>query len=112
MVASGSDDETIKIWDIEKGLLKTFEGHTSSVNSVSWSQNALLIASGSDDKTIKIWDIETGLLKTFEGHTSCVNSVFWSQNALLIASGSYDNDNAIKIWNVSDMCSSKLKFVD
>ena len=49
LIASGSYDRTIKIWDIEKGLLKTFEGHTSIVYSVSWSQNSLLVASGSDD---------------------------------------------------------------
>lgn len=54
-VASGSSDNTIKIWDTSSGACaKTLQGHTSSVNSVAFSPDQY-VASGSSDQTIKIW---------------------------------------------------------
>ena len=59
-IVSGSDDITIKIWDLKTGeCLKTLEGHSNSV-SVTISPDGKYIVSGSYDETIKIWDIKTG----------------------------------------------------
>jgi hypothetical protein len=71
-IASGSIDNTIKIWDGNSlQLLKTLEGHSSYVNSVSWNHDGSQIVSGSDDQTIKIWDGSTGnVLHTLEGYYS------------------------------------------
>jgi hypothetical protein len=47
-IASGSYDNTIKIWDGKSlELLKTLEGHSDSVNSVSWNHDGSQIVSGS-----------------------------------------------------------------
>jgi WD40 repeat protein len=55
-LASGSLDNTIKIWDSSTWELKrTLTGHNNSVWSLAVLQNGDL-ASGSADKTIKIWD--------------------------------------------------------
>ncbi|MDB9449019.1 NACHT and WD repeat domain-containing protein, partial [Dolichospermum circinale] len=60
-LASGSDDKTIKIWDVTTGkVLNTLKGHDSWVYSVGFSRDGKQLASGSDDKTIKIWDVTTG----------------------------------------------------
>eukprot|EP00947_MAST-08B_sp_MAST-8B-sp1_P004781 g4781.t1 len=95
LLASGSADNTIKIWDTESGeCVKTLEEHSGWVNSVAW--NGKLLASGSHDKTIKIWDAESGAcVKTLEGHSDEVMSVAW--NGKLLASGF--SDNTIKIWD-------------
>jgi WD40 repeat protein len=81
LLASGSWDETIKIWDPIQGKLKyTFGksngGHTDKVYCLALLENGYL-ASGSFDKTVKIWDITQGKLKfTFDstngGHSSPV----------------------------------------
>jgi serine/threonine protein kinase len=58
LLAGGSTDKTIKIWDVRSGKYKTtIEGHQGSVNSVAFSPDGTLLASGSNDKTIKLWRV-------------------------------------------------------
>jgi len=60
LLVSGSDDKTIKLWDIQTGgVINTFHGHNNCVLSVSISVDCTTIASGSDDKMICLWDIQT-----------------------------------------------------
>jgi len=59
-LASGSYDNTIKLWDVQTGgVIKTFHGHTDAIFSVSISADCTTIASGSGDKSIHLWDIQT-----------------------------------------------------
>ena len=101
-IVSGSDDNTIRIWDVKTGLQigKPLTGHASFVNSVSFSPDGTKIVSGSDDETIRIWDTKTGtqIGEPLTEHTSCVNSVSFSPDGTKIASGS--NDKTIRIWDV------------
>ena len=61
LLVSGSNDQTIKLWDVQTGgVVRTFHGHTGYVQSVSISADCATIVSGSDDCTIKLWDIQTG----------------------------------------------------
>ena len=58
LLASGSYDKTIKLWEVATGsLVRTLEGHTDPVLSVAFSPGGKLLASDSDDATIKLWDI-------------------------------------------------------
>ncbi|KAJ4076770.1 hypothetical protein NW756_012779 [Fusarium oxysporum] len=100
LIASGSWDNTIKIWNMVTGEEeRTLEGHTDWVNSVIFSNDGKLIASGSRDNTVKIWNMVTGEEEgTLKGHTDSVNSVVFSNDGTLIASGS--DDSTVKIWNV------------
>ncbi|WP_083389756.1 ribosome assembly protein 4 [Trichormus sp. NMC-1] len=100
-LASGSDDKTIKIWDVTTGkVLNTLKGHEGGVNSVVFSPDGKQLASGSVDKTIKIWDVTTGkVLNTLKGHEGGVNSVVFSPDGKQLASGSVDK--TIKIWDMT-----------
>jgi len=52
VLACGSDDKTIKLWNPSTGdLLRTMTGHTNWVYSVSFNPNTNVLASGSSDKT-------------------------------------------------------------
>ena len=66
ILASGSADNTVKLWDISTGkVLRTFTGHTDWVWSVAFSPDSHSIASASQDETIKLWEAKTGdCLKT------------------------------------------------
>jgi WD40 repeat protein len=99
-LASGSWDNTIKLWNVKTGnLLQTLEGHSSWVNSVTYSPDGQTLASASNDNTIKLWNVKTGnLLQTLEGHSYLVNSVAYSPDGQTLASGSVDS--TIKLWNV------------
>ena len=58
LLASGSWNNTIRLWDAETGAhLQTLEGHRGSVNSVVFSPDGSLLASGSRDNTIRLWEI-------------------------------------------------------
>jgi len=86
--------------DPSKQLSRTFEGHTDSVTSVSWSPDGRCALSGSSDKTLRLWEVSSGkCLRTFEGHTDRVNSVSWSPDGHWALSGS--DDKTLRLWEVS-----------
>ena len=91
-LASGSDDYTIKLWNIETGKeIKTLTGHSSFVFTVSFSPDGKTLASGSYDKTIKLWNVATGKeIKTLTGHSDWVRTVSFSPDGKTLASGSDD----------------------
>ncbi|KAF7585341.1 hypothetical protein BBP40_011179, partial [Aspergillus hancockii] len=107
LLASGSIDGTVRLWDPMAGALEqTLEGHLESVWSVAFSPDGRLLASGSDDKTVRLWNPMTGALErtlkghsdsTLEGHLGSVWSVAFSPDGRLLASGS--NDKTVRLWD-------------
>ncbi|KAJ5404019.1 hypothetical protein N7509_003890 [Penicillium cosmopolitanum] len=99
LLASGSYDKTVRLWDPVTGdLQQTLEGHSSLVFSVVFSPDGRLLASGSADNTVRLWDPVTGdLQQTLEGHSSSVQSVAFSPDGRLLASGSADK--TVRLWD-------------
>jgi WD40 repeat protein len=61
ILAQGSKDHTIKLWDVSSGKLsKKLSGHTSGITSLSFSSDGRYLASGSDDNYFKLWQVNTG----------------------------------------------------
>jgi len=101
MLATGSIDKTIKLWEAATGReLRTLAGHAGFVQSVVFSPDGKTLASGSWDKTIKLWEVATGReSRTLIGHASLVNSVAFSGDGKTLASGS--GDKTIKLWDLA-----------
>ncbi|HKI20736.1 MAG TPA: WD40 repeat domain-containing protein, partial [Isosphaeraceae bacterium] len=99
MLASGSSDRTVKLWEWPSGkLLRTLEGHRDNVRSVAFDSEGYMLASGSRDETIKLWETTSGrLLRTLEGHTGPVDAVACSADGRLLASKSHDG--TIRVWS-------------
>jgi WD40 repeat protein len=101
MLASGSSDKTIKLWDVASGReLRTLSGHADSVWSITFSPDGKALASGGDDATIKLWDSASGrVLRTLSGHTDRVQSIVFSPDGKVLASGGWDK--TIKLWDTA-----------
>jgi WD40 repeat protein len=100
-VVSGSDDNTVQLWDAATGAaLQTLKGHSASVSSVAFSPNNKQVVSGSDDNTVQLWDATTGAaLQTLKGHSASVYSVAFSPDGKQVVSGS--DDNTVQLWDAA-----------
>ncbi|KDN33603.1 hypothetical protein RSAG8_13308, partial [Rhizoctonia solani AG-8 WAC10335] len=101
LLASGSYDTTIQVWDLSSlGTSRVLTGHSSSVHSVAFSPSASLIASGSSDKTIRLWDTKTmqPMGQPYEGHLGRVSCLAFSPDGSRLVSGSWDK--TIRVWTV------------
>ena len=84
-IASGSGDNTVRLWDAATGqpIGAPLRGHDDAVTSVAFSPDGTRIASGGADKTIRLWDAaalrEVGVLP---GHEAGVTSVAFSPDSL------------------------------
>lgn len=99
IIASGSDDGTIRLWDVTTGLEnRILVGHSDSVNSIAFSvTDGKIQASGSKDRTVKIWDIKTGsVIRTLEGHSGPVGSKTFSEVGQTMVS---ENHSSTKRWD-------------
>ncbi|OCK72773.1 WD40 repeat-like protein, partial [Lepidopterella palustris CBS 459.81] len=101
LVASGSVDRTVRLWDATTGEVRaTLQGHSNAVESVAISADGQLVASGSQDGTVRLWDAATGAVRaTHQGHSHAVESVAVSADGRLVASGS--SDGTVKLWNLA-----------
>lgn len=60
LLASGSYDNTVRLWDPTTGASRgTLEGHSSSITAIAFSPDGQLLASGSYNFTVRVWDVNT-----------------------------------------------------
>ncbi|KAI9926391.1 hypothetical protein ASPWEDRAFT_163708 [Aspergillus wentii DTO 134E9] len=105
ILATGSYDATIKIWDTETGEeLRTLRGHQSGIRCLQFDDTKLI--SGSMDRSLKVWNWRTGeCISTYTGHRGGVIGLHF--DATILASGSVDK--TVKIWNFEDKSTCLLR---
>ena len=102
LLACGSEDSTIKLWNTITGeLIATFTGHLSNVNHFDFSPDGNMLASGSSGGTIRFWDINTkeALKTTIIGH-------MWMRKASFLGDGSklasVFSNGIITVWDLKN----------
>lgn len=102
-LVAGAEDRTVKIWDIQSGILKhSLVGHELDIYSLDFSSDNKLIVSGSGDGKVKIWDMSSGknvytLGNDDVGPKEGVTSVALSPDGKIVAAGSLDC--AVRLWD-------------
>ncbi|MEP0868743.1 serine/threonine protein kinase [Trichocoleus desertorum AS-A10] len=106
LLASGSADHTIKVWNLNnKKEVFTLAGHGDEVNSVAISPSQEILASGSSDKTVRLWSIKSKQQTHAFSHSGQVMSVAFDPNGQTVLSGS--GDKTINVWNLANAWSIK-----
>jgi dipeptidyl aminopeptidase/acylaminoacyl peptidase len=100
-IASGSWDDTVKVWDAANGQeTLSLKRHSGAVMSVAFSPDGKRIASSGRDGTVKLWDAASGQeTLSLKGHSMPVGSVAFSPDGKRLASGS--EDQTVKLWDAA-----------
>jgi WD40 repeat protein len=103
MIASGSDDQTVRLWDTSTGaqIGDALVGHSRFVTCLVFSPDGRMIASGDGDGTVRLWDESTGaqIGDALTGHSRSVNCLGFSPDGRMITSGSFDQ--TVWLWDTS-----------
>jgi len=105
VIASGSEDSTVRIWSTDGAEQNVIEGHEGAVNTVKFSADGTQLLTGSADATAVLWDLSTGeVVQTFastdgDAHTDEVSAVDFSTDGTTIATGGADG--LLILWNMA-----------
>ena len=104
LIASGSDDETIKLWRVGHKtveLVHTITGHDAYDMCLDLNRDGTLLVSKSHRKNMTIWGLHAEgaptMLHTLSQHAKAVNAVKISPDGHKIASASADT--TVMIWS-------------
>lgn len=100
LLASGSSDGKIKLWNLETGtLVRSLTGHQGAVQALAISPDGRQLISASQDAKLGIWDLEQGqLIAMVSAHTEAITSLAMNREGSLAITGSLDR--TAKIWDL------------
>ncbi|GHO90155.1 hypothetical protein KSF_002030 [Reticulibacter mediterranei] len=101
LLATGSFDGAVKLWDLYSGALLWTTWHTGRIYSVTFAPDGRTLASGGMDAMIWLWDVASGKpLQTLVSPGGAVYAVAWSPDEHLLASGGFDG--RIQLWQLQE----------
>lgn len=104
LVATGSADSTIKVWDLERGYCThNLKGHSGVISALKFHPNHrhIKLVSGSDDSSIRVWDLLSKSTEfVLDEHVSVVRGLDFSLDGKVLVSGG--RDQVIMAWNLQN----------
>jgi len=102
LAASGGEDGTVRIWEIETGrTVHVLKGHEGAVGSVEFTPDDRHVVSGGSDKRVRIWDLKNGReIFQDQRHTDIVTCVAVSVDGKRAVSGSFDKK--VCVWDLEE----------
>lgn len=104
LLATGSSDRTVKVWDIAGGFgTHVFKGHRGIVTALAWhpDPNQLLLVSGDDSGNVRVWDLHTSkCVASLSEHAGAVTGFAWSSDGWVLAT--VGRDQLIHLWCARD----------
>ncbi|MGH8658856.1 MAG: hypothetical protein ACREV4_10410 [Gammaproteobacteria bacterium] len=99
MLATGSADKSIRLWEVATGRGQPLAGHLTGVRAVTFSPDGKMLASSSADGTIRLWSVAARrpIGQPFFGHAIGATCLAFSPNHDILAVG-FD-DGRISVWN-------------
>ncbi|KAI8873402.1 WD40 repeat-like protein, partial [Ramicandelaber brevisporus] len=110
LVATGSADSTVKVWDIAGGFCThNLGGHGGIISALTFmpqraGDSRLYLASGADDATVRVWNLRqkpgkgSHCLAVLQGHSSVVRGLAFTPDQKLLLSGA--RDQIVNVWDV------------
>src|SRR6266516_4712436 len=98
LLASGSADGSVKLWDVESGAALRSGRQASTILCVAFASDGGLLASGGLDATVRLWDPKLGTLLEEVPHPGPVSALAWSPDGHLLATG--DDAGTIRLWEI------------
>src|SRR5947208_124430 len=98
LLASGSADGSVKLWDVESGAVLWSGEHTSTTSWLAFAPDGGLLASGGFDATVRLWDPQLGTLLEALPHPGPVYRLAWSRDGHLLATG--DGAGTLRLWEI------------
>ena len=113
LIASTSDDKTVRVWNVESNEVRILEGHTQNTRAISWnSEVPWLLVSGSWDSSIRVWDIRSQeSIYVLYDHIADVYAI-QSHPKRPFVYASCSRDTSIRLWSFQGFISPlKMKLV-
>src|SRR3989449_646071 len=98
LLASGSADGSVKLWDIESGAALWSGGQASTILCLAFAPDGGLLASGGLDATVRLWDPKLGTLLQEVPHPGPVSALAWSPDGRLLATGA--GAGTLRLWEI------------
>jgi WD40 repeat protein len=98
-VVSGSDDRSLRVWDLATGeTARTLEGHSGGVHAVAALADGYVV-SASHDCRLRVWSLATGeTVRTLEGHSDWVGGVAALPDGRVVSAC---DDGSLRVWDLA-----------